>query len=128
MVHIPHLRLSGDTLEILENKDWYPVTSFKNIVHVASLENYSILCFEDGQKIVILCTMKYFMKILKGKNFLRIHKQTIVNTEYATEYHRNILYLSNSLQIPIGRKFKKTVSLCIPSRTLKKRKSLAMAA
>jgi DNA-binding LytR/AlgR family response regulator len=54
------------------------------IVHLDADANYTIVTVSTGERIMIALTLKTFEKKLTDyKNFVRVNKSTILNTNYA---------------------------------------------
>lgn len=140
MAHLPHIRLSGDTVEILKNTSWYPMTRLENIRHVSSLADYSVIHLNQGDRIVVLLSLKDAIEILndedkhapedvdekeKEKTFIRIHRKYIVNIDGVQGYDKSTLYMKDGKKFPIGRVYKKSVYTAVDQ---KKFQSLRIAA
>ena len=140
MAHLPHIRLSGDTVEILKNTSWYPMTRLENIWHVSSLADYSVIHLNQGDRIVVLLSLKDAIEILndedkhapedvdekeKEKTFIRIHRKYIVNIDGVQGYDKSTLHMKDGKKFPIGRVYKKSVYIAVDQ---KKFQSLRIAA
>ncbi len=140
MPNIPHIRLTGNILEVLKKGSWYPTTTLENIHHVSSLSDYIIIHLHKGERIILLSSMKDAMNILndedryiseavdekeKEKKFIRIHRQHIVNIDGVQEYSKSRLYMKDGKKLPVGRVYKKSVYTTVDQ---KKFQSLRIAA
>ena len=56
----------------------------KSIINMDADVNYTIITMNTGQKIIVATTLKKIeTKMLPHKNFVRVNKSTILNTDYA---------------------------------------------
>jgi two-component system, LytTR family, response regulator len=82
--------------------------SFINIQDIISVEasgNYSILTMQDKSHFTITKTLKDIQDLLEENNFLRIHRQYIVNLNSVKHFNRNdaILTLENKTELPVAK-------------------------
>lgn len=144
MAHLPHIRLSGDTVEILKNTSWYPMARLENIQYVSSLADYSIIYLDQGERIVVLVSLKDAIEILndedkhapedvdekeKEKIFIRIHRKYVINMKETREYDKDTLYMKTGKTFPIGRVYRTTIKKVVPRKKKEKKiQVLQMAA
>lgn len=56
----------------------------RNIINMDADVNYTIITMNTGQKIIVATTLKKIeAKVTEFKNFVRVNKSTILNTDYA---------------------------------------------
>jgi DNA-binding LytR/AlgR family response regulator len=72
-------------IDIKKNPCFYPV---KDLLMIRSMKDYTLLIFTDGKKYIIRKLMKYWEKYLPNKEFIRIHRQTIINLNYIEKIER----------------------------------------
>lgn len=72
-------------IDVKKNPSYYPV---KDLLMIKSMKDYTILIFTDGKKYIIRKLMKYWEKYLPNKEFIRIHRQTIINLNYIEKIER----------------------------------------
>ena len=72
-------------IDVKKNPSYYPV---KDLLIIKSMKDYTILIFTDGKKYIIRKLMKYWEKYLPNKEFIRIHRQTIINLNYIEKIER----------------------------------------
>jgi two-component system, LytTR family, response regulator len=82
--------------------------SFINIYDIVSVEasgNYAILTMEDKSHFTITKTLKDIQDLLEENNFLRIHRQYIVNLNKVKHFNRNdsILTMENKTELPVAK-------------------------
>lgn len=66
--------------------------------------NYTIITMNTGQKIVVATTLKKIeAKVNEFKNFVRVNKSTILNTDYA-QLENNAFILPNKRVVEFSRR------------------------
>ncbi|TCK98646.1 LytTr DNA-binding domain-containing protein [Natranaerovirga hydrolytica] len=91
----------------LINKSQKKIIELEEILYVECL-NRRIFIQTFNERIEYKCmTLKKFGENL-SEDFLRIHQSIMVNKKYITriDKRRNVLYLKNAVDLPIGRSFK----------------------
>jgi two-component system, LytTR family, response regulator len=81
-------------------------TEIKNIVYCESENNYSRFHTIDGRQYLVAKTLGDIQEVLEERNFLRIHRQYLVNLDHIKKYVRgegNYLVLSNGQNVPVAR-------------------------
>ncbi|MCB9188999.1 MAG: response regulator [Flavobacteriales bacterium] len=87
------------------------VLETKNISHLESKGNYTIIHFKTGEPFLDSRTLKVYQEILPD-DFIRVHNSHVVNGEEIMEYTMedgHSLILRNGDLIPVSRTFQKTV-------------------
>lgn len=64
------------------------LVEFKDIIKCQADRAYCSFHLNNGQSILVSKSMKEFEAILIAKNFIKVHKSTIVNINYAKKYLR----------------------------------------
>ncbi len=85
----------------------YRIIDVDDILHIEADSNYSIFHLINGEKITVSKILKDYEELLPDDKFLRIHKSSIVNLRYITEYQTKnglILSLSNGENITVSRR------------------------
>jgi len=77
---------------------------FKEILFIEGLKDYVIIHVE-GKKVLTAMNIKTIYNQLPGKNFARVSKSYIVNTDHIISADTNTVYIRNE-EIPIGSNFK----------------------
>lgn len=77
----------------------------EKILYIEAVGNYIKIHFLKEKPILITQTMKYMLSVLPQKQFIRIHKSYIVNRTAIKETKKTELTLSNSVVLPIGRRY-----------------------
>jgi DNA-binding LytR/AlgR family response regulator len=100
---IDHILIKiGKSLRLIE---------FSRIVCISALKEYSKIIIEDGSKIVVRKSIKNWVETLPSKDFLRIHRATIVNMSFLEKIeksgNRNYnVYLKNiSTPFPLSQRY-----------------------
>jgi two-component system LytT family response regulator len=78
----------------------------RNIIYCESENNYTRFHSLDGQQYLAAKTLGDIQEILEERNFLRVHRQYLVNLDQITKYVRgegNYLILSNGKSITVAR-------------------------
>lgn len=76
----------------------------RNIINMDADENYTIITMNTGQKIIVATTLKKIeAKVTNFKNFVRVNKSTILNTDYA-RLHENTFVLPNERVVEFSRR------------------------
>ena len=78
------------------------------IVHLDADVNYTLVTVSTGEKILISLTLKTFEKKLTDyKNFVRVNKSTILNTDYAQLQNNTFVLADNRTVMFSRRKWKR---------------------
>ncbi|MFT3679227.1 MAG: LytTR family DNA-binding domain-containing protein [Ferruginibacter sp.] len=78
----------------------------KNIVFCESENNYTRFHTADGQQYMVSKTLGDIQEVLEERNFLRVHRQYLVNLDHIKKYVRgegNYLVLSNGQNVSVAR-------------------------
>jgi two-component system LytT family response regulator len=75
------------------------------IVYVEASNNYSKLVLTDKHVYTVSKTLKDVQEVLEESNFLRVHRQYIINLNHVKQFNRNegILTMDNGDHLPIAR-------------------------
>jgi len=76
------------------------IVEYSSIVCITALKEYSKIIVEDRSKIVVRKSIRNWVEILPSKNFLRIHRATIINMTFLDKIEKNgsrgyCVYLKN---------------------------------
>ena len=77
---------------------------FKEILYIEGLKDYVII-HVDGKKILTAMNIKTIFNQLPLKNFARVSKSYVVNTDHIISVDSNSVYIKDE-EIPIGNNFK----------------------
>lgn len=77
----------------------------EEILYIEAVGNYIKIHFKHEKAILVTQTMKYISSLLPSSSFTRIHKSFIVQRSEIVEIKKTVLTLSNSISLPIGRKY-----------------------
>ena len=81
-------------------------TEIKCVIYCESDNNYTRIFTEDGKKYVVAKTLGDIQEILEERNFLRIHRQYLINLNHIKKYVRgdgNYVIMSNDQSVPVAR-------------------------
>ncbi|UZO82411.1 LytTR family DNA-binding domain-containing protein [Aquimarina sp. ERC-38] len=89
----------------LHTLDKIIIVSLDDIVRCESDSNNTIFYLEDGQKIFVTKTLKYFTDMLKSYQFLRVHQSHLVNLQCIRAFIKSdggYLVLKNGDNVPVS--------------------------
>jgi len=101
-----------DNHTVLPNKIALPYqngvifTEIKNVIYCESDNNYTRIHTTDGNVYTVAKTLGDIQDILEERNFVRIHRQYLINLDHIKKYVRgegNYVIMSNSKNIPVAR-------------------------
>jgi two-component system, LytTR family, response regulator len=100
-------QLKGESIQKIAISTQNGIT-FININDIVSAEasgNYAILTMQDKSHFTITKTLKDIQDLLEENNFLRIHRQFIVNLNCVKHFNKNecILTLDNKAEMPVAK-------------------------
>lgn len=81
------------------------VVQLSEIIRCKADNNYTTFYLENGQKILVSKTLKYFADMLKEHGFLRVHQSHLINTKYIKEFIKSdggYLILKDKSNIPVS--------------------------
>jgi len=89
----------------LHTLDKIAVVALEDIIKCKSDNNYTTFYFENGSKLMVTKTLKYFADLLKESHFLRVHQSHLINTKYIKEYIKSdggYLVLKDKSTVPVS--------------------------
>lgn len=84
----------------------------KELIYVEAMREYVVYHKTDG-KLMELRSISKVEKILPQAQFLRVHRSFIVAIAAVKSWHVNMIQLSNTTEIPIGKTYRKKVKLVL---------------
>mgnify|MGYP006099119557 CR=1 FL=1 len=81
------------------------VVQLSEIIRCKSDNNYTTFYLENGQKILVSKTLKYYADMLKEHQFLRVHQSHLINTKYIKEFIKSdggYIILKDKSNIPVS--------------------------
>ena len=82
-----NINSSGEILKIsLPDSQGFKVKDITEIVYIEADNNYTRFYFKNAEKIIVAKAMKEFEDVLNPRDFVRIHKSTIINLRYLKDY------------------------------------------
>ncbi len=89
----------------LHTLDKIIIVNLDDIIRCESDSNNTIFFLQDGQKIFVTKTLKYFADMLKNYQFLRVHQSHLVNLQCISAFIKTdggYLMLKNGENIPVS--------------------------
>lgn len=83
--------------------------SINDIIHCEADDNYTFFYLQNGEKILVSKTLKYFEDLFTAKNFFRIHKASLVNLLYLKKFIKGdggTVVLDDGTELPVSRRRK----------------------
>ncbi|MBN8824524.1 MULTISPECIES: LytTR family DNA-binding domain-containing protein [unclassified Spirosoma] len=77
-----------------------------NILYVEAEGNYALFVMKTGERYLVSKTLSAMQEMLESRNFLRVHRQYIVNLDHIRRLVRGegmYLVLSNEMTVPVAR-------------------------
>ncbi len=109
---IEHLKQQFTNHKILPEKLALPYQNgvtfvpVKDILYCEADDNYTKIVLSDGQTFLITKTMRDIQEVLEEREFLRVHRQYIINLNQIKKYVKgegNYIVMNNEKSIPIAR-------------------------
>jgi two-component system LytT family response regulator len=91
---------------------------YSDILYIEGLKNYVMIYTEDNKYITYL-SIQEVEKSIPPTKFTRIHKSFIVNVDKIKYIDSNEVYVTETIQLPIGRLFKDSFFDLVHAKTLK---------
>lgn len=96
---------NGEQRLVLPVLEGFEVVKTKDIVLCKADGNYTEIIFSNNTKKIISKNLKFFENLLKGQQFMRIHKSYIVNLSEVSAYHKGkggSVLLSNGTEVEVS--------------------------
>lgn len=90
---------------VLPVLDGLEIARAEDIVHCEADDNFTRFTFEEGQKMMICRTLKYYQEILEPLGFIRIHKSHLINADKVRKYIRGkggMVMMTNGDDLPVS--------------------------
>jgi two-component system, LytTR family, response regulator len=90
----------------LPYKDGVIFVEYKNILYCESDDNYTQFHLLDGHKYLVSKTLREVQEVLEELNFLRIHRQYLVNLDHIKRFSKTegaTVIMSDERAIPVSR-------------------------
>jgi two-component system LytT family response regulator len=106
---LTHIRKSNDLSFqkiALPTIHGYELIPLNNIMYCESKSNYTNICLNNGQQILVSRTLKDIEELLDMEPFFRIHNSYFVNLQYVIRYTKGeggFLVLNNDITLPVSR-------------------------
>jgi len=95
---------------MLPTLEGFEVVQVADILYCEAEDNFTRFHFENGPPLLICRTLKYFEDVLRPHRFLRIHRSSLVNTEYIVRYAKGkggSVTLKNNQELEVSPSHKK---------------------
>lgn len=99
-------KIQSNNYIFIKLKTEYSKINLNDITYIKSKDVYIIINLTDNQQLKIRSTLDQF-QIKLNKNFIRVHRSFIVNTNVIDKVFKEHLLISEAI-IPIGNKYKVT--------------------
>ena len=89
----------------LHTSDKIIVVQLTNIIRCKSDNNYTTFHLENGQKILVSKTLKYYADLLKEHQFIRVHQSHLINIRFIKEFVKSdggYIILKDNSNIPVS--------------------------
>lgn len=96
----------------ISTDDGVSIILIKDILYLKAEGAYCIINLQDGDKLMVSKTMKYYADILIDEGFIKPHKSFVVNKDCVKKVSKGeelVLTLSNDINIPVSRRRKTEV-------------------
>jgi len=106
---LTHIRKSNDLSFqkiALPTMHGYELIPLNNIMYCESKSNYTNICLNNNQQILVSRTLKDIEELLDAEPFFRIHNSYLVNLQYAIRYTKGeggFLVLNSDITLPVSR-------------------------
>ena len=77
-----------------------------DLIYCEADSNYTRLVLSTGKTHLLSKTLRYVQEILEERNFLRVHRQYLINLEHIKSYHKgdgSYLVLTGDISIPVAK-------------------------
>lgn len=88
------------------------IVDINNIIRCKSDNNYTTFYLNNGKKVLVSKTLKYYSNLLKNNNFIRVHQSHLVNKVFIKEFIRSdggYLVLNDNSTVPVSSRKKSEV-------------------
>jgi len=88
VLSVTNISSSQDEKIFLKSGDKYILSAIEDIVVIKAANDYSEVILKTGEKILVKKSLKSWEETLPSKSYLRIHRNTIINTELLEKIER----------------------------------------
>ncbi|MEM0997540.1 MAG: LytTR family DNA-binding domain-containing protein [Bacteroidota bacterium] len=100
---------SGPRKLIVPDQHGFVVIRVEEVIRVEAEGNYSTIVLTSRKEILASKPIKYFEKLLEGKEFARIHNKYLVNLDHVVKYlrrRRPVVVTSDGMELEVSRRKK----------------------
>ncbi len=97
---------------ILKTSESIHIVNVENIIYCKSDNNYTEFYLNDGKKILVSNTLKFYENTLSKDIFVRCHQSYLANNEHIVTYEKRdggFLLMSNNHEVPVSASKKQLV-------------------
>lgn len=91
----------------LPNSNGFQILDINSIIYVTADSNYSVFHLNTQKSIIVSKHLKEYEEILENSGFCRIHKSTLINLNYLTDYsnkNKLVVTLSDNSEHTVARR------------------------
>ena len=88
---------------------------FNDIIRVESDKNY-VDIFLASEAVTALITLNELQNLLPNQQFIRVHKSHIISIKYFDYLHDNTIYLTGSIEVPLGATYRESFHKAIEEK------------
>lgn len=82
---------------------------YNEVLYVESLGDFVTIFLENGDKKVVLVSMKNLEQQLTNTSFIRISRTFMVNSQKVTSIENEMVFINQKIQLPIGQTYSEAV-------------------
>jgi two-component system LytT family response regulator len=78
----------------------------RELVYCEADSNYTKLCLANGKSYLLSKTLREVQQVLEERNFLRVHRQYLINLDHIKLYHKgdgSYLVMTGEVSIPVAK-------------------------
>ncbi|RYY68566.1 MAG: response regulator transcription factor [Chitinophagaceae bacterium] len=111
---------SNEQSFFIKEKNAFIKINYEDVLYIQSLGDFVNIFLTNGEKKIVLVSMKNIEQQLPGNVFLRISRTHIVNKDKITAVETSMIALGK-LQLPVGKTYNDTVIKAVVGNTAVKR-------
>lgn len=111
----------ADAFFLIKDQKGITKVAIQNVLYIESMGDFSKIHLKDQTSLLMLVGLKNAEIQLKDKQFIRVHKQYLVNTLHIEQILGNDIVLSNHTTIPLSNAYKPILEAAFIQQSLLKR-------
>lgn len=95
---------------MLPTLEGFEIVKPDQIIYCSAEDNFTKFHLNDGSKLLICRTLKYYEDVLSGGTFVRIHRSHMINTDFVSRYTKGkggYVTMSDETELEVAPKKKK---------------------